>query len=133
MSCINLQEVNMKKLLTVIAAGLLFCSFSSNTSLATVNIENTEPGGVVSFSPGVAGAPDPIEFTPSTNVNIGGQSDATSFAINSWHEQASSKTAGQAYGMTSDSNKMFFMDISTTAGSAVTGTTAAAFSGYTTI
>ena len=45
-----------------------------------------------------------------------------------YHEQANQKSSGQAYGMTSESNKMYFMDISSTAApTTFTGTNESAF------
>lgn len=96
-----------------ITLGILFCALTVNNSFAADgDIENAgDPGTPVTITHSVAGA-QPIVFNPSTNVNILGQSDSTSFAVSGWHEQADQKDSGQAYLMTADENKMFFMDIS---------------------
>ena len=124
----------MKKIL-YITAGLLFCALSSTSSVYAA-VKNGTPGGVLNIPVTPAGVPgaQPIAFTPSTNVNMGADVVSTSFAINAWHDQADQKKNGQAYGMAADSNKMFFLDISGTAATAVSGTNAgAAFAGWNTM
>ena len=98
------------KIYFCVALGILLCAFSVNNTFAA-NIDNANPGETVTITVTVPGAQD-VEFNPSTNVNILGESDATSFAVSGWHEQAVQKDSGQAYLMSADENKMFFMDIS---------------------
>ena len=118
-----------------ITAGLLFCALSATSTVyaAGTAVTNANPGEALTITgTGVPGAKN-VVFTPSTNVNMSADSMATSFAVNGWHDQADQKKNGQAYGMAADSNKMFFLDISTTAGVAVTATNSTAFSGWNTM
>ena len=102
----------MKKIL-LIAAGLLVCTFSAqNASAATSTWTQTKAGDPVKITAtSVSGAQD-IEFNPSTNVKILGASGPGAFGVGGWHTQAELKASGQAYAMMSDSNQMYFRDIS---------------------
>lgn len=112
----------MKKTL-YIAMALMFCAISASSSFAAdeetggdggaaTGITQDGSGGTVTIPAGSVDGAQPIEFNPSTNVNIVGTSTATDFGIAGWHTQALKKAAGQAYAMIADSNKMYFMDIS---------------------
>lgn len=84
-------------------------AFTANTANGTLSIPSSN----------VPGAPATLNFNPSTNVILGGNSVSTSFLINGYHTQALAKAAGQGYAMAADSNKMYFVSIE------ATGTTAA--------
>lgn len=92
----------------------------------------TVSGGEVTLSvEGIPGA-KPLEFTPSTNVNMAGETDATGFQINAYHTSALGKAAGQAYAMTADSNTMWFFAIEDEANDtniALSGTNSGVFTG----
>ncbi|MDD2464683.1 MAG: hypothetical protein PHI97_11870 [Desulfobulbus sp.] len=121
----------MKKILCM-ATGLLLCTFSAQNIFAAA-FSGVSGADVTVSASNVSGATN-ITFTPSTNVNIYGTSVSTSFAAIAYHDQANQKKAGQAYGMTSDSNKMHFLDISSTAApTSFTGTNEAAFSSWNTL
>lgn len=102
----------MKKTFLFVA-GMLLCTPLAYTANA-VNLVQANPGDDVTIAINVPGAPANMTFSPSTNVNMFGSSDETSFGIGAYHEQALNKNAGQAYAMIADSNKMYFQDISTT-------------------
>jgi len=51
-------------------------------------------------------------FTPSTNVSMSGQTAVAGYAANSWHIQVLTKKSGKAFGMSSDSNAVYWADIS---------------------
>ena len=115
------------------AAGFLLCPFSANNTYAS-DVAQTTPGGVVTVAATAVAGAQPITFNPSTNVNMDGATSATAFAIDGWHEQAELKTAGQGYGMASDTNKMFFIDISQAiSATTITGTNSGAFSSWNTM
>lgn len=125
----------MKKiypLLTAIAAGCLMTGMAYAAD--NIDVVQASAGQQVTIAITVAGAPTPLAFNPSTNVNMDGKTGATSFQINAWHQQAAGKAAGQRYGMAADANTMFFTDISTvTAPADIAGTTSAAFGAWTTM
>ena len=123
----------MKKIFCIIA-GLLFCAFSTNSSYAASGdvTQTGGAGGEMTIDTTNNAASADLKFNPSTNVVMMGQSSATSFAVAGFHNQANQKAKGQVYGMATDSNKMFFNDISSTAAPTDISTTtaAAAFSGW---
>lgn len=128
----------MKKTLYILACASIFSLLAQNAMAAASDVTQTGGAGakVTIATTAINGAPDPLEFNPSTNVNMDGQSDATAFAIFGWHDQVEKKASGQAYGMASDENKLFFLDISSdlTDLEATAGTNAAtAFADWTTI
>lgn len=101
----------MKKIL-LIAAGILISTAPVHNAFAAALTQAGGAGTAVTVvGTGVAGAQS-IVFNPSTNVSMSGNSVATNFAIAGYHTQALRKASGQAYGMGSDSNKMYFQDIS---------------------
>lgn len=105
----------MKKTLLLVT-GMLLCAPLAYTANA-VDLAQTNPGDQVTITltaGKVPGAPAKMTFDPSTNVKMFGSSDAQSFGIGAYHEQALNKKAGQAYAMIADSNKMYFQDISET-------------------
>lgn len=117
----------MKKTL-YIAGAALFCALFATNSMA-VDLVQSGAGQAVTIAVTVPGAQD-VSFNPSTNVIMSGQSDVTAFGVAGYHTQALGKDSGQAYLMTADENKMFFLDISangTPAGPTSSGTTKAAF------
>jgi hypothetical protein len=99
----------MKKAL-FIPAVLICCFYTISNAIA--GTFTSEKGAQITIAADAVPGAQPIIFNPSTNVNVDGQSDSTSFAVTAWHEQAEGKSSGQAYGMAADSNKMFFIDIS---------------------
>jgi hypothetical protein len=99
----------MKKTL-LIAAGILFCVPIAHNALGAMSQDATT--GTVTITAGAVAGAQSITFDPSTNVQMNGNSMATSFAIGAYHSQALRKASGQAYGMAADSSKMYFQDIS---------------------
>ena len=116
----------MKKLL-YITFGLFICALSANSANAAA-LQQAGSGGAVTVvvTSGAAGGTVPgaknIDFNPSSNVNMSGASDSTSWAVAGYHTQADRKANGQQYGMAANSNAMWFRDIST-AGFTVVNTT----------
>ncbi len=128
----------MKKTLYILVAASVFSLLTIHTSaMAAKQVSNATAGATVTVNSDTPGASN-LVFNPSTNVNIDGQSDATAFAIFGWHDQTELKASGQAYGMASDENKLYFTNISDDmvildATIAAVGTNSAAFADWTTI
>ena len=119
----------MKRTLSFLVATAAIGIFGFSNANATA-FTQSEAGAPVTMTIAVAGAPN-FQFNPSTNVVLDGQSDATSFAIYSYHENVLNKNSGQEYGMTSGVNKIYFLDISSsTAASTPTATDSTAFTGW---
>jgi len=118
----------MKKLL-YITFGLFICALSVNNANAAALTQTGGAGSEVTVVVNTANVPGAksIIFNPSSNVNMSGASDSTSWALAGYHTQANQKANGQQYGMAANSNAMWFADISTTAAGTITGTTSAAF------
>lgn len=101
----------MKKTLSIIMGLLLLTFFAQNSVAGTFNNASTPGATVVVDATNVTGSQN-IDFNPSTNVIIYGESVSAAFGLMAYHDQASQKASGQAYAMVGDSNKMYFMDIS---------------------
>lgn len=107
----------MKKII-YIALGLFVCALSANNADAAALTQTGGAGSTVNVdAAGVNGAQD-INFNPSSNVLMTGVSEANIWKVVSHHTQANTKANGQQYGMHSDSNAMWFQDISGTTGAA---------------
>ncbi len=118
----------MKKILLIATGILIFTPFIQNAFSAALSQSGGGGTAVTVDAGNVAGAQD-VTFNPSTNVVMSGVANSTQYAIGAYHTQALEKASGQAYGMASDANKIYFMDISQTGATpAVTGSNATFFS-----
>lgn len=118
----------MKKLIIAIA-GLSLCATFAMNANATAFTQSAA-GEDVTMT--VTGSPAFDPFTPSTNVVISGASVAEAFAVGAYHNQVLNKKSGKAFGMASDANSVYYLDIATgktAAGMVITGTNSSAFSG----
>lgn len=120
-----------------IAAALLASSFFATNALA-VDLVQSNPGDNAVFTPTATGVPGAtaLDFSPSNNVVMDGTSEETGFLINGYHTAALGKAAGQAYGMTADSNTIWFLVIEEEADATaiqVAGTNSGDLTGYTKI
>jgi hypothetical protein len=124
----NTNGDNLMKKLLLIAAGILLCASPAHNVFAA-DLDQDDAGETVTVDASTVPGAQDIEFNPSTNVVMTGASEATSFAIGAYHEQALNKTAGQSYGMAADTNSIFFQDLSPagTGDGTVTGTNASEF------
>ena len=104
----------MKKSL-YIALALLLCSTSAEYASAAFT-QTGGAGGTVKIDADSVDGAQPVEFNPSTNVIVVGSTTKTAFGVGAYHEQAVGKDSGQAYAMNSETNKMYFMDISADSG-----------------
>lgn len=103
----------MKKT-AILTFGLALCFGISSAAHAVCTIANTgNPGTPVTCTGG--SGPSINEFLPSTNVIMDGESDATAAAVGAYHQQVLNKKSGKAFAMSTDTNKIFFADISTQA------------------
>ncbi len=115
----------MKKYIYALAC-IAIIGFVTHNATAS-DVAQTNPGDQVTVSASsITGAPD-LTFNPSTNVVINGTTADTAFQITGYHDSADQKKNGQAYGMASDVNKLYWLDISTTAYSEPSGTNSGAF------
>ena len=123
----------MKKSLCL-TLGACLISIVALYSNANATTFNNGTGGQVSFTITTPGAPTPFTFNPSSNVAMAGVSVATAFQENAYHTAVLNKASGQSFGMASNSNKIWFNDISSTSSyTAPTGSTSATFSGWNSI
>lgn len=101
----------VKKLTSFMAITvLLFCASMASAA----NMSQTDAGGAVTVdASNVTGANDVI-FQPSSQVNISGASEETSFAAISGHQAVAGKEAGQNYGMAADSSNVFWLAAAST-------------------
>jgi len=121
----------MKKSMYLTLGACLVSVVALCSNANTADLTTGANGLVTIDASNVAGAPD-LTFNPSSNVIMDGESSATAFQENAYHTSVLNKASGQAYGMSSSSNKVWFLDISTTSSyGAPSGTTAAAFTGAT--
>lgn len=119
----------MKKLIIAIA-GLSLCATYA-ISVNAASLAQTAAGDDVTIAV-TAGNPTFDPFKPSTNVVVSGATTAASFAVGAYHLQVLGKKSGKAFGMASDANEVYYLDISgTTTAPTVTGTNSTAFSSYT--
>ena len=107
----------MKRILCSLAVTAIIGICSSAIAADTAFTQTDGAGeqvvlAITDTSGPITGAPD-FTFNPSTNVVMGGMSSPTSFAAWSYHQNVDGKSSGQEYGMTSEVNKLFFLDIST--------------------
>lgn len=123
----------MKKYITSLAC-IAIIGFAANSTTAADNVDVVQSvaGGPVTIAVSITGAPD-VTFNPSTNVNMNGKTAPNAFQISGYHDAANVKANGQAYGMASDVNKLFWLDISTTAYVEPTGTNSTAFGSWNTL
>ncbi len=124
----------MIKTTSLITAILGLFFIASSVSAATTNWDNSSadgPTGAVTIAVDNTTIPgaEPVVFEPSTQVNISGGSETTSFSAMAGHEAVKGKDAGQNYGMAADSSAVFWIK-SPAAYSAVTGTNSTALAGY---
>lgn len=113
----------MKKTFSIVA-GLLVCAFTIAGTVQAADLTQAADGAVTVDAGSVEGAKD-IVFNPSSQVKMSGASETGNFAIAAYHTQAQNKKAGQQYGMASDSNALWFKDISETTADTVDTTKAA--------
>lgn len=95
--------------LTTIAVGMatLIFSFAQAADL------DSDLGAQISFPPTLtSGAAPDFVFKPSPQVDMRGESDATGYAVGAAHHSALGKTDGKEYGMASDSNQVWWVDVS---------------------
>ncbi|WP_136808426.1 hypothetical protein [Desulfosediminicola flagellatus] len=121
----------MKKIIAVIAGISLCATYAISVNAASLSQDATTGDVTIEVT---AGNPTFDAFKPSTNVIVSGATTANSFAVGAYHEQVLAKKSGKAFGMASDANEVYYLDISAagTAAPTVTGTNAAtAFGDYT--
>ena len=99
----------MKKILTLAAIGIFTLSM---TQAAHTVVWGWTEGSIPISTNNVAGTPDFDPFSPSTNVYMMGQTASSGFTIGALHDQVVGKKSGKAFGMASDSNKVYYLDIS---------------------
>jgi hypothetical protein len=123
------MEHFMKKILIAIAGLSLCVTYAISANAASLT--QTAAGDDVTITV-TAGNPAFDAFKPSTNVVMSGATTAASFAVGAYHSQVLGKTSGKAFGMASNANTVFFLDIATTTTApTITGTNATAFGSYT--
>ena len=74
-------------------------------------------GYTITITPTPTNVPgaDPMIFNPSPQVQMSWASTDGGFAVNAVHASALETTGGQAYGMSADTNKVFFKSVSSAA------------------
>ena len=114
--------------LTLGACLIGIVTLCSNANAASGDVSQNASTNVVTIdTTNNTAAPD-LTFNPSTNVAVAGESSATAFQINAYHTAVLNKTSGQSFGMASNSNKVWFDDISGDASyNTPTGTSTANF------
>jgi hypothetical protein len=100
----------MKKLAFGLALGLSLMTFSS----AQAGNLDIAAGGELDLAietDAITGDVSNFKFKPSPSVRMIGESDDTGFAEAAVHLSAEGKPDGKAYGMASDSNQVWWMDV----------------------
>lgn len=105
----------IKKLSFCIAVGLAVCTFSTAQA---ASLDNGAVGGAqieidITATCGLPDTTPNFIFKPSPGVVTSGQVDCTGYAFGAGHLSAIGKTDAKAYAMASDSNQVWWMDIST--------------------
>lgn len=122
----------MKKLAFGLALGLSVMTFSS----AQAGNLDIAAGGELDLAittAAISGAVSNFVFKPSPSVRMIGSADDTGFAEAAVHLSAEGKSDGKAYGMASDSNQVWWMDVGVAtlaATAAAADTNSAALTGY---
>ncbi len=96
----------MKKYM-ILGSAVVFSLSMASSALAEQGWKNS-PGEMFTISAGTVPGAQPIEFKPSSQVNMQGKSVTTKYAHHAYHEQAKGKKQGQDYGMTSDKSVIFW-------------------------
>lgn len=125
----------MKKNFYIAAA--LLAGFLWTTNAQAGDLSQTGGAGTdITFAVTATGIPGAkaLTFSPSNNVLMNGETDPTGFQVNAYHTAALGKAAGQGYGMTADSNSIWFVaieDVTDDGDFSVTGTNSLALTGAT--
>ncbi len=121
----------MKKryLLQLFCVSLISIGFCGNALAGPFANSGTLGGDDVEIESTDADRPDMV-FTPSPKVWVTGGTSVDSFAASAVHLGSQEKTGGQAYGMASDTNQLFWSDVSADGHTAVTATGSSAFSDW---
>lgn len=109
------------KRISVFLLALMVMGFM--TSYAFAGSYSTTGGDTMTIdASGIPGA-DNLTFNPSPRVNMTGRSSAMGFAHNGVHQQALETEGGKAYGMASDTNRVFFVSVAADGSALVAVTT----------
>ncbi|MDW7773838.1 MAG: hypothetical protein SCH71_13205 [Desulfobulbaceae bacterium] len=90
---------------------------------AQITVAVTDPGEVIVIDPALTGA-DNLEFKPSPQVKMSVYSNVNGFSTNGVHGAALGTVGGQAFGMASDTTKVYWVSVAAE-GSVLTGVTTA--------
>lgn len=101
----------MKKITALIASAFLITSLAASVANSEEVVTNGT-GGALTIPTATGGASD-IVFNPSTNVIMSVATDSTAFAATAYHLQVLGKSSGKQFGMASDENTVFFLNIET--------------------
>lgn len=103
----------MKKKLIYIAAISLGLFVSSNAIAADFTVTAADDGAVTMASNAANDGPA-FRFIPSTNIVMDGGTTAAgeSFVVSAYHTSVLAKSSGKGFGMASDTNAMYWIDLS---------------------
>lgn len=118
----------MKKRLIILST-IVFSLFLTHNVYAASG-DYTQAENIVTIDTTNVTDADDISFQASAQVNISGQSSATSFAHGAYHAQVEGKKNGRQFGMAADSSSIFWQEIETTAVATIDATTSAEFTGW---
>lgn len=110
----------MKKMticLSVFALSISCASFSLAAGETAIANASSTAGGTVTIAARAAIGTPAFVFEPSTSVNVQGlvASDGSEFAVQTYHESVIERDSGKAFGVTSESNTTYWLDLSGTA------------------
>lgn len=102
----------MRKIFTL-AMAMTMCMCMLASANAQVSAGPTSAGDPITITPTAANIPgaQPLVFKPSPQVVMSYYSNFNGFSLNAVHNAAIETPGGQAYGMASDTNKVYWVSV----------------------
>ena len=121
----------MKKVLCI-TVGAFLGSLTLFNYVTATDFASTDGAKIEMDTSGQVAGSTTFSFTPSSQVNIDGESNPTTWGAVSWHSQALDKTNGQGYGMIHNSARVFFRSLEGVTSLTLPGTQISDFTGWVT-